>query len=144
MVYQIPKADPPPPAEQPLAVPASSGPETFAAPEGWTATPPGRMVLYAFDAGAGVTATVSRFPGDVGGLQANLARWGRQLGLAAESIDQAQAVGPSPARPAPAKRVRLDNGEQALVVDMVPPPRGDVVFQADRPRGRARSGGAGL
>ncbi len=55
-------------------------------PPGWAVQPdPGQMRLAAFNVtsqrGAGL-ASVARFPGDVGGLLANINRWRNQLGLA--------------------------------------------------------------
>lgn len=55
-------------------------------PPGWTAVTPGPMVLSKFvasgDGSAKADVTVSRFPGDVGGLLANVNRWRNQVGLA--------------------------------------------------------------
>jgi hypothetical protein len=60
-------------------------------PAGWKAMPPGQMLLaqYAITGPSGTTAkvTVSSFPGDVGGLAANVNRWRAQVGLAAQSAE---------------------------------------------------------
>ncbi len=54
-------------------------------PPGWTSVTPGQMVLAKFtaagEASTKVDITVSSFPGDVGGLLANVNRWRDQLGL---------------------------------------------------------------
>ncbi|MGN6554313.1 MAG: hypothetical protein ACTHLW_11405 [Verrucomicrobiota bacterium] len=60
-------------------------------PAGWTEEPPSQMLLAKFSTGqdaARAEITVSSFPGDVGGLLANVNRWRRQMGLPA--IDEAQ------------------------------------------------------
>jgi len=60
-------------------------------PPGWTEEPPTQMLLAKFSAtdnAARAEITVSSFPGDVGGLLANVNRWRRQVSLPA--IDEAQ------------------------------------------------------
>lgn len=68
-----------PPAADSAALP------DWSVPAGWRSEPPTQMVLArwaAGDAGAeGVVITVSAFPGDVGGLLANVNRWRREVGL---------------------------------------------------------------
>ena len=59
-------------------------------PPGWKETPPPAMVLKSFsvgDAANEAKIAVSRFPGDVGGLLANVNRWRGQL-----SLDRIQAA----------------------------------------------------
>ena len=72
----------PPPADTPAA-PAAL---TWTAPAAWTAKAPGQMVkaTYTTPAAPGATealATISSFPGDVGGTLANVNRWRGQIGL---------------------------------------------------------------
>lgn len=54
-------------------------------PAGWKREPPTQMVLAKFsvsaEAGARAEITVSAFPGEVGGLLANVNRWRSQVGL---------------------------------------------------------------
>ena len=54
-------------------------------PQGWQAVPPTQMLLAKFllagQGGSRAEVTVSVFPGDVGGLMANVNRWRRQIGL---------------------------------------------------------------
>lgn len=77
-------------AGRPGGMGAGGGPRAAAAlpkwevPAGWTAGQPGQMVLAKFTAqGGGNSAdiTVSSFPGDVGGLLANVNRWRDQVGM---------------------------------------------------------------
>jgi hypothetical protein len=62
-------------------------------PVGWKEAPLTAMVLSRFAAGEGqgnAEITVSAFPGDVGGLAANVNRWRRQIGM--EPLPDAEAV----------------------------------------------------
>ncbi len=65
------------------APPAQGLPE-WTVPESWTPAQSGSMVLARFDleaAGGTASLTVTRFPGDVGGLVPNVNRWRGQVGL---------------------------------------------------------------
>ncbi|MBI3850758.1 MAG: hypothetical protein HY298_10870 [Verrucomicrobia bacterium] len=65
----------------------ATGPEktVWNAPANWQELPPGQMLLAKFlatgDGGTKAEITVSVFPGDVGGLLANVNRWRNQIGL---------------------------------------------------------------
>ena len=65
-------------------------------PAGWTEQPPSQMLLAKFvatDHAARAEITVSAFPGEVGGLLANVNRWRKQLTLApVEEADLAKTV----------------------------------------------------
>lgn len=73
-------------------------------PAGWEAQPPTSMVLarwiIAGEAGARAEVTVSAFPGDVGGVLANVNRWRRQVSLPA--ISEAELPGLIESHDAPA------------------------------------------
>jgi hypothetical protein len=59
---------------------------TWTVPTAWQTEPPTAMLLAKFSAtenGAKAEITVSSFPGEVGGLLANVNRWRRQIGLSA-------------------------------------------------------------
>ena len=82
------------PTESP-AVADNRAPE-WQAPAHWESQPPGSMLLAKFniksDDGKQAQVTVSAFPGDVGGLLANVNRWRGQFNLAplaAEDLDTA-------------------------------------------------------
>lgn len=62
------------------AAPGSGLPQ-WTVPEGWRAEAPGNMLLASYDLGDNTKVTVSSFPGDVGGLLANVNRWRGQIGL---------------------------------------------------------------
>ena len=54
---------------------------TWVAPASWKLGPPTSMRKASFDLGSGVEVSVSAFPGDVGGLLANVNRWRTQVGV---------------------------------------------------------------
>ncbi|MEW6305121.1 MAG: hypothetical protein AB1705_16725 [Verrucomicrobiota bacterium] len=60
--------------------PANPGAPAWTLPAGWKEVPATTMLLAKFTAGS-AEVTVSKFPGDVGGLVANVNRWRRQIGL---------------------------------------------------------------
>lgn len=71
-------------AEAPVVAAQSPGLPTgvgaWTPPSDWSPQTPGQMVAASFKAGEG-TVSVSTFPGDVGGLLANVNRWRGQVGL---------------------------------------------------------------
>jgi len=74
-------------ARVPTTAPTTGAPPLpdWTVPAGWQSEPPTQMVLARWAAGGagaeGVVITVSAFPGDVGGLLANVNRWRREVGL---------------------------------------------------------------
>ena len=74
-------------ASTPTVEPANPNPgmPQWTAPADWKSQPPGQMVLASYTAGGDAagkaTVSISAFPGDVGGLLANVNRWRRQVGL---------------------------------------------------------------
>lgn len=80
-VYRIPH-------EAPIALPgeampAPSGQLDWTLPSGWASQPatPPRLATFAISGGKGCEVTITQFPGDAGGLLANVNRWRGQLGL---------------------------------------------------------------
>lgn len=70
--------------------PAASHP-AWEVPASWKEVPPSQMLLAKFlvnGAGGNADVTVSSFPGEVGGLLANVNRWRRQAGLGALTQEQ--------------------------------------------------------
>jgi hypothetical protein len=51
------------------------------APETWEEETPGQFQVALYRIAPGITAAVSRFPGDAGGTAANVNRWRQQVGL---------------------------------------------------------------
>jgi hypothetical protein len=93
------------------AAPAFRSPQ-WTVPDGWQPETPGPMVQVAFDVGgsrgAPTKVSVSVFPGDAGGVLANVNRWRAQVGL-----------GPVAAADLPRETAKLDlAGSEAIVADM--------------------------
>jgi hypothetical protein len=66
----------------------------WSVPEGWrtiTSDQPMRIATFRAGAGEGVEVTLSAFPGDAGGLLANINRWRGQLGM--EPTNEAELAG---------------------------------------------------
>ncbi len=83
-------------------------------PSTWKAETPGQMQVarYSMSADGRVAeATITTFPGDVGGLFANINRWRSQIGLEPISQDQISQV---------SQPLEL-NGARATLVDLVNP-----------------------
>lgn len=87
-----------PPSAPPVAAAPASGRATanipppdgiarWEVPAHWQAAPPKTMLLAVMNVPGGAEMTVSSFPGDVGGLRANVERWRRQIGLGAATED---------------------------------------------------------
>jgi hypothetical protein len=79
--YRAPKA--PSPAQ---GKPAASAPQkvSWDVPEGWRtveSTQPSRMATFRAGPGDGIEVSVTAFPGEVGGVLANVNRWRSQVGL---------------------------------------------------------------
>lgn len=131
--YRVPKEKTVPVQDnQPPAADAAPNTQTVVEPRlvmpaTWKAETPGQMQVarYSMAAdGQAAEATVTTFPGDVGGLFANINRWRNQIGL--ESISQDQ-IGQG------AQPLEL-NGTKATVVDMVNPQSHKRLIAAIVPR----------
>ncbi|MCA8921085.1 MAG: hypothetical protein KDD82_04705 [Planctomycetes bacterium] len=111
-----------PQPQGPIAPPAGE-PELalrWTLPETWTqAAEPGRMRLATVRAGT-AELSVTRFPGDVGGLLQNVNRWRLQIGLEPVLRAEDQAMTPLDVGGLPATRVDLDGPERALRVVLIP------------------------
>jgi hypothetical protein len=85
-----------PSAENPVSTNTEKAPAgekpNFKAPGNWKTKPPGPMVASAYNVeGEGAAeVTISKFPGEVGGMVANIQRWRGQLGLPQISPDEAR------------------------------------------------------
>ena len=81
----LPPSHPPigPVGAEPAAA-GNPGKPNWTVPAGWKEEPPTQMLIAKFvatEADARAEITVSAFPGDVGGMLANVNRWRQQLGL---------------------------------------------------------------
>ena len=112
------KADAPPPAQTEPAA-ASSG--RWKTPASWKEEAPGAMQEAKFAAASGkAVVTISIFPGETGGLRANVDRWRRQIGLGPISDEELPKVQtPLDLPGATATVVDMNGKEQRLVVALV-------------------------
>lgn len=87
---------------------AAGGRLAWTLPEGWTEEA-GSGVRYATIVAGEVEIAVTTFPGDVGGLLANVNRWRAQVGLGPIEAD---------ALPQATQAVTRDDGEPATIVEI--------------------------
>lgn len=93
-------------------VPAGSDAPKWKVPENWQEKAPGPMVTAAYTVtgeGGPAEIAISKFPGDVGGMVANVNRWRGQLGLA--PMGDAEARGS-------VQMVEIDGKRDAYMVDL--------------------------
>ncbi len=76
------------PVEEPAAPPeaiapaeSNSGPLRWKAPDEWAEETPGQFQTALYRLGPDILVSVSKFPGDAGGMDANVNRWRQQVGL---------------------------------------------------------------
>lgn len=113
-VRQVAQADP---DEKPVStnsekVPEGAGKPNFTIPENWKSKPPGPMITSAYNVeaeGGAAEVTISKFPGDVGGMVANIQRWRGQLGLNPGSAEEARKS---------AEMLEIDGKKDAYMVDL--------------------------
>jgi len=93
-------------------LPAGADAPKLKIPANWKEKPPGPMITAAYAVaadGGQADISISKFPGDVGGLAANINRWRGQLGLA--PLGEAEARGS-------AKMLEVDGKSDAYMVDL--------------------------
>jgi hypothetical protein len=123
-----------PPLDTSMAASSASadggGKPNWTVPTGWKEGSPTQMLIAKFavaDGDAKAEVTVSAFPGDVGGLLANVNRWRRLIGLSPiEDADLPKAVTPVDAQGAKASLVDITGtdpktGKKARLVCVVIP-----------------------
>jgi len=118
------------------AVPTGSDSLTWTAPAGWTAMPdrPMRKATFAVKDATGAAAdlSITAFPGDTGGLLANLNRWRGQIGL--PPLNEAQL--PASVEHLEANGLQFDvadfagtaNGAPTRIVGAIVPKDGETWF----------------
>jgi hypothetical protein len=111
---------------------------SFEAPNNWKTKPPGPMITSAYTVqadGGEAEVTVSKFPGDVGGMVANIQRWRGQLGLnpgtAEEARNSAQMLevgGKKDAYMVDLKGTNVRTGKTARMISIGVPFQGETWF----------------
>jgi hypothetical protein len=134
-VAQAPSAENPVSANTEKA-PAGEKPN-FKVPSNWKTKPPGPMIASAYNVeGDGqAEVTISKFPGEVGGLIANVQRWRGQLGLpqippdeARKSVEMIEVGGKKEAYMVDLKGTNVRTGKEARMVAVGVPFQGDTWF----------------
>lgn len=125
----------PPGAMPPGAMPPAGSGETmtWTVPQGWTQDPNAgdmRVALFHLP-GTGGEATITRFPGDVGGLLANINRWRKQLAMEPlanpeEQPSESVMVAGQPARFYDISQPGGDGARKRMLVVLVP--RSDMTW----------------
>lgn len=86
----------PPIGDSPAVETAAPADKPWTVPDGWREmadTPPMRLATYLIDDPDGpVEVAITRFPGDVGGVPANVNRWRGQIGLPAMDEDAVEEI----------------------------------------------------
>ena len=108
---------PVPSAERPVStnaekLPAESDAPKFDVPEHWTEKAAGPMVQRAFNISGEngqAEVTITKFPGDVGGMVANINRWRGQLGIAPLAEAEARQS---------AETLEIDGEKNSYLVDI--------------------------
>jgi hypothetical protein len=120
-VYQVPKEVPPATSGAPhshstpsdQAAPAGPTKPKWEVPSSWQEVPPSTMLVAKFllsgQAEATAEVTVSVFPGDVGGLLANVNRWRNQINLPPVEEPDLAKLGVA---------LPVESGGQGTIVDM--------------------------
>jgi len=102
------------------------------APETWEEEKPGDFQAALYRLAPGITVSVSRFPGDAGGVAANVNRWRGQVGL--EPVDDpAGNVIPLEDTDAQARWFELKGEERAILAAIIPLGDETWFFKLDSP-----------
>ena len=94
-------------------------PLRWVAPETWEEEKPGPFQVALYRIAPGITAAVSRFPGDAGGTAANVNRWRQQVGLA-PSPDTGGEVIALAESDSQARWFELKGAEQSILAAIIP------------------------
>jgi hypothetical protein len=134
---------PVPSAERPVStntkkLPAGSGEPNFKVPANWTEKPAGQMILRAFSVssdGGQAEITISRFPGETGGMIANVNRWRGQLGLAplaaaeaGKGVEMLEVGGKKDSYLIDIKGPNARSGKEARLIALGVPYKGETWF----------------
>lgn len=107
-------------------------PLRWLAPETWEEETPGQFQITLYRIAPGITAAVSRFPGDARGIAANVNRWRGQVGLAhsRDSGGEGIALADSDAQ---ARWFELKGAERSILAAIIPVDGETWFFKLDSP-----------
>ena len=107
-------------------------PLRWLAPETWEEEKPGEFQIALYRIAPGITAAVSRFPGDAGGTAANVNRWRQQVGLepSPDTGGEAIALAESDTE---ARWFELKGAERSILAAFIPVDGETWFFKLDSP-----------
>jgi hypothetical protein len=106
----------------------------WTAPAGWQSQPGHPMRRGSYAAGGGAEVAITAFPGDVGGVLANVNRWRAQAGLApVDDAGLAQAASPLDSNGLHILVVDATGGSSPIVAALVPWNGGTWFFKLTGP-----------
>lgn len=102
------------------------------APETWEEETPGQFQVALYRIAPGITAAVSRFPGDAGGTAANVNRWREQVGLAPSPDTGGEAIALAESD-SQARWFELKGEERSILAAIIPVDGQTWFFKLDTP-----------
>ena len=106
-------------------------PLRWLAPETWEEETPGQFQVALYRIAPGITAAVSRFPGDAGGTAANVNRWRGQVGL--EPSPDTVGEGIALEIDSQARWYELKGAERSILAAIIPVDSEAWFFKLDTP-----------
>lgn len=121
----------------------ASQPLRWKAPEDWNVGTPGQFQIALYNLASGATVSVSKFPGDAGGIPANVNRWRKQIGL--ESIAEPSGdIIALEAGDSRAKWFELRGEKESILAAIVPVGEETWFFKFNAPNDDLESGRPGF
>ena len=99
-------------------------------PETWEEETPGQFQIALYSIAPGITAAVSKLPGDAGGTAANVNRWRKQVGLASSPKIGGEAIALEKAE-SQAHWFELKGTERSILAAIIPVDRETWFFKLD-------------
>jgi hypothetical protein len=105
-------------------------PLRWLAPETWEEETPGQFQIALYRIAPGITAAVSKLPGDAGGIAANVNRWREQVGLAPSPEIGGEAIALEKGE-SQAHWFELKGTERSILAAIIPVDRETWFFKLD-------------
>lgn len=123
--------------------PEIARPLRWKAPEEWEVKTPGELQTALYQLSAGATVSVSKFPGDGGGIPANVNRWRKQIGMepTEETGGDIIALEAGDSR---AKWFELGGEKESILAAIVPVGDDTWFFKLNTPSGELEAGRPGF
>ena len=107
-------------------------PLRWLAPETWEEETPGQFQVALYRIAPGITAAVSKFPGEAGGTAANVNRWREQIGLAPSSETGGETIALAESD-SQAQWFELKGAERSILAAIIPIDGQTWFFKLDAP-----------